>query len=77
MLNEDDAGAQQGSDGRSANELAQIDDRNHRIPVSEDAGNIFGNMRKPVEVDIRQYFDYLRNVEAISLAANFEEQSYH
>jgi hypothetical protein len=41
--------------------------------VPKDAGHIVGNMRKPVEADAGQDFDYLRNVEAISLAGNFEE----
>src|ERR1700722_9303267 len=77
MLDEDDPRAQQGLDGRSAHELAQIDDRNHCVTVSKDAGYIHGNMSKPVEADIGQNFDYLRNVEAISLASNFEEQRYH
>jgi hypothetical protein len=41
--------------------------------VPEDAGYVVGNVRKPVEANAGQDFDYLRNVEAISLAGNFEE----
>ena len=73
MLDEDDARAQQGLDRSSAYELAQIDDRNHRVMVPEDAGYVVGNVRKPVEANAGQDFDYLCNVEAISLAGNFEE----
>jgi hypothetical protein len=73
MLDQNDAGAQQRSDGFPSNQLAQIDDRYHCIAVSEDAGNMFGDVRKFVEAHIWQYFDDLRNIEAISLAANFEK----
>ena len=77
MLDEDDARTQKSSDGLPSNELAQVDDRNHHVPVLKNPGNILGNLREPPQPNVWQHFQDLRDVEAISLAVHFKEQRYH